>query len=183
MKQLEVQEVFSLDSYSVIKAQYGDSNYYVAGKHDITPYVKAVVEKTGTTIINKTVLELGLQLFFRHNPNKAVLSVKTFDLVLLDDKNTSAEYVIEMCIDLFNFSPKRATEVVNALNGSTHSYTVGTFTEEMCLTYCALIENGNAQVQQNLGFDYIPTTDKPESYEAGIATLETLIRRDYPNDI
>lgn len=183
MKQLEVQEVFSLESYSVIKAKYGESNYYIAGKHDITEYVKAVAHAQQVADINKAILERGLQLFFRNNPSKAVLNVKKFDLVLLDDKNTSAEYVIEMCMDLFSYSYEKALKVVTELNGPTHSHTVGSFTEEMCMTYCAMFENGNEQLKQNLGFDYVPSSDKPESYEAAIQTLETLIRRDYPNDI
>jgi ATP-dependent Clp protease adapter protein ClpS len=183
MKQLEVQEVFSLDSYSVIKAKYGESNYYVAGKHDITQYVQAVARSQEQQTVNKTVLELGLQLFFRHNPQQDVLSVPKFDLVLLDDKKTSAEFVMEMCMDLFHFSEERAIEAVTALNSEKHAYTVGTFSEEMCITYCAMFENANAQLSQNIGYDYVPSPLKPQSYEAALQTLETLIRRDYPNDI
>ncbi|AZU98289.1 protease adaptor protein [Salmonella phage SE_PL] len=183
MKQLEVQEVFSLDSYSVIKASYGESNYYIAGKHDITDYVNAVARGSQERNVNKNVLEEGLRLFFRHNPEKDVLNVPTFDLVLYDDPNTSAEYVMEMCMDLFHYNEEQAEAVVKALNGKEHCYAVGSFTEEMCITYASMFMNGNQQLNQNLGVDYIPNPIKPQSYEAAMATLENLIRRDYPNDI
>lgn len=184
MKQLEVQEVYSLDSYSVITASYGDNNYYIAGKHDITEYVKAAVDTLGgNKKINKKIIELGFDLFKRHNPNKVVLNVPQFDLMIYDDKNTHAEYVIEMCMDLFHYSKERANEVVKSLNGPEHSYWLGTFSEEMCITYGAMFENGNKQLDQNLGYDWVPSAYKPTSYEAAMQTLETLIRRDYPNDI
>ena len=183
MKQLEVQEVFSLDSYSVLSASYGNSNYYIAGKHDITEYVNATLDSLGLTVVDKKVLEIGFDLFKRHNPNKVVLNVKQFDLIIIDDKTTSAEYVIGMCIDLFHFSEERAMEVVNALNGPEHTYCVGSFSEEMCITYGAMFENGNSQLKQNLGYDWVPSAIKPTSYEAAMQTLETLIRRDYPSDL
>lgn len=183
MKQLEVQEVFSLDSYSVIKAAYGESKYYIAGKHDITDYVKAVVRHSIDGVVNKPVLEESLRLFFSHNPEKNILNVPMFDLVMLDDPNSSAEYVIEMCRDLFHFDEKRCMEVVHALNGKEHAYTIGSFTEEMCITYGAMFQNGNEQLGQNIGMDIVPSTIKPQSYEAALQTLENLIRRDYPSDI
>lgn len=183
MKQLEVQEVFSLDSYSVVKAKYGESNYYVAGKHDITQYVQAAAGYQNQTTVNKSVLELGLQLFFRHNPQQNILTVPRFDFIIIDDDKTSAEFVLEMCMDLFHYSEKQALEVIKALNGKEHAYIIGSFSEEMCITYCAMFENANKQLSQNLGFDYVLSTDKPQSYEAALQTLENLIRRDYPNDI
>lgn len=183
MKQLEVQEVFSLDSYSVIKAAYGDRKYYIAGTHDITEYVNEIVRQSGLEVVNKVVLELGLDLFKRRNPNKVVLNVAQFDLLLLDDKTTSAEYVREMVMDLFHFSPQKANEVVKELNSPAHSYKIGSFSEEMCITYCAMFDNGNQQLGQNIGYDWVPSANSPTSYEAALQTLETLIRRDYPNDI
>lgn len=184
MKQLEVQEVFSLDSYSVIVASYGESNYYIAGKHDITEYVKAAVDSIGdSTKVNKNVLERGFDLFKRHNPNKVVLTVPQFDFVLLDDPTTSAEYVVEMVRDLFHFNATQAIAVVEGLNGPERSFCVGTFSEEMCITYGSMIDNGNSQLKQNLGYDWVPSSNKPNSYEAAMQTLETLIRRDYPSDI
>jgi|SRR6478609_1254037 len=183
MKQLEVQEVFSLDSYSVIAASYGDSNYYIAGKHDITDYVKDAAESLDTKTVNKQVLQLAFDLFKRLHPNKVVLTVPQFDLVLLDDPTTSAEYVLEMCMDLFHFNERQAIAVVEGLNGPDHSFCVGTFSEEMCITYGAMFDNGNVQLKQNLGYDWVPSSNKPNSYEAAMQTLENLIRRDYPSDI
>lgn len=184
MKQLEVQDVFSLDSYSVISASYGDKNYYLAGKHDITEYVNDAVESLEASKVSKQVLQLAFDLFKRLNPNKVVLTVPMFDLVLLDDPTTSAEYVEEMVMDIFQFNQKQAIAVVESLNNPEHhSYCVGTFTEEMCITYGAMFDNGNSQLGQNLGYDWVPSSNSPNSYEAAMQTLETLIRRDYPSDI
>lgn len=184
MKQLEIQEVFSLDSYSVISASYGDKKYYIAGKHDITEYVNATLETLGTSVtLNKQVLQLGFDLFKRHHPNKVVLDVPKFDFIIIDDATTSAEYVMEMVMDLFHYSELQAMSAVNDLNGSEHTHTIGQFTEEMCITYGAMLDNGNSQLKQNLGYDWSPNPIKPTGYEAALETLEALIRRDYPNDI
>lgn len=184
MKQLEVQEVFSLDSYSVITASYGDSNYYIAGKHDITEYVKAAVASLGgPTKVSKQVLELGFDLFKRHNPNKVVLTVPQFDFIIHDDPTTRDDYVIELVMDLFHYTEDQAIAAVNELNGPTKTHFVGTFSEEMCITYGAMFENGNAQLKQNLGCDWVLNTNRQNSYEAAMQTLEALIRRDYPSDI
>lgn len=184
MKHLEVQEVFSLDSYSVITATYGESNYYIAGKHDITEYVKAAVDSLGgVSKVNKQILELGFDLFKRHNPNKVVLNVPQFDFIIHDDPTTSAAYVTELLMDLFHYTKEQVIEAVNELNGPTKSHFVGTFSEEMCITYGAMFENGNAQLNQNLGYDWVPNVNHQNSYEAAMQTLEKLIRRDYPSDI
>lgn len=183
MKQLEVQEVFSLDSYSVIAASYGNSNYYIAGKHDITDYVKDATESLDTKTVNKQVLQLAFDLFKRLHPNKVVLTVPQFDFIIHDDPTTRADYVMELVMDLFHYTEDQAIAVVNELNGPTKTHFVGTFSEEMCITYGAMFENGNAQLKQNLGCDWVPNVNRQNSYEAAMQTLEALIRRDYPSDI
>lgn len=175
------QQVFSLNQFSVVKAAYRDSVYYIAGSNDITQYVTRI--ESDHNLVDVQTLAAGLQKFLEENPEKNPLAVPTFDFVLLDDPKTSAEFVEFLCDDVFHMSDTQCTDVILALNGPTHSYHVGSFSFEMCHTFGSMIDNGNTQLEQNLKYDIIPVHASNKTYDAAIETLESLIRKDYPSDL
>lgn len=171
--------VFTVRSFSVVKAAYKDSVYYLAGGNDITDYIKPLEREFNKVDVN--ILEKGLAKFLRDHPEHNVLKVPMFDLVLYDDPKTSAQFVNLVCEDVFHFSPEKCEEVVYSLNTNGH-YVIGTYTDEMCITFGCMIANGNEQLKQNLGWDKVPSSSVSE-YRAAIFTLESLIRRDFPEDL
>lgn len=183
MKYSIEQQVFSLQQFSVVKAAYKNSVYYLAGGNDITPYINKL--QTEYNKVDKSVLELGLSLFLKEHPEKNILYVPMFDFVLLDDPTTSAEFVECLCTEVFHLSREEAGQAVQCLNSSAHgnSYKVGTFTDEMCITFGSMIDNGNIQLRQNLKYDKIPTKENGKTHTAALETLESLIRNDYPGDL
>ncbi|EOR9073901.1 hypothetical protein FOI42_RS02175 [Escherichia coli] len=181
MKHTIEQQVFSLQQFSVVKATYKDSVYYLAGGNDITPYITKL--QTEHTKVDNVVLENGLSEFLKEHPEKNLLSVPMFDFILLDDPTTSAEYVECVCNEVFHMDYDEAMDVIDALNSPKHSYNMGSFTDEMCITFASMIDNGNQQLRQNLKYDKIPTQDNGKDYDAALAKLELLIRKDYPGDL
>ena len=181
MKHTIEQQVFSLQQFSVVKATYKDSVYYLAGSNDITPYVTKL-QSEHSKVDNK-VLKAGLELFWKEHPEKNQLDVPKFHFILLDDPTTHAEYVECVCSEVFHMDQDQAWEVIEALNSSVHSYHVGTFTDEMCITFAAMIDNGNEQLRQNLKYDKVPCQANGKDYDSALEVLETLIRKDYPDDI
>lgn len=183
MKYSIEQQVFSLQQFSVVKASYKDSVYYLAGSNDITSYINKL--QTEYNKVDKLVLERGLSQFLKEHPEKNILSVPMYDFVLLDDPTTSAEFVECLCTEVFHLSPNEAWRAVTELNSSAHgnSFKVGTFTNEMCITFGSMIDNGNHQLKQNLKYDIIPTKENSKTHTAALETLESLIRKDYPGDL
>ena len=173
-------EVYKVRDFSVLKASYKNSVYYIAGKNDITSYVQRVQKISNSVNIQET-LKKSLDLFLREHPEKNVLNVPMYDFVLLDDPKTTANFVNHVCSDIFHYTEKQCEDVVNALN-STGVYRIDTFSSEMCDTFGAMIESGNEQINQNLGWDKVPVASTSH-YEASLSTLETLLRRDFPDDI
>ena len=181
MKHTIEQQVFSLQQFSVVKASYKNSVYYVAGFNDITDYVLKL-QPEHSKVDNK-VLSKSLALFLSEHPEKNKLAVPMFDFILLDDPQTSAEYVECVCSEVFHMSSDECLDVIHALNSKSAAYHVGTFTDEMCITFSAMIDNGNEQLRQNLKYDKIPVQGNGKDYDAALEALETLIRGDYPDDI
>lgn len=175
------QQVFLLNQFSVVKAAYKDSVYYLAGGNDITPYVKTITNDHDE--VDGLVLQRGLSLFLEEHPEKNLLEVPKYAFWVLDDPKTSADYVELLCVDVFHMTEEQATEVILALNGSRHSYKMGEFSYEMCQTFASMIENGNEQLEQNLRYDMIPVTSNGKSYDDALEKLEFLIRKDYPQDL
>ena len=66
MKHTIEQQVFSLQQFSVVKATYKDSVYYLAGSYNITPYVTKL-QSEHSKVDNK-VLNAGLELFLKEHP-------------------------------------------------------------------------------------------------------------------
>ena len=176
------QKVFSVCSYNVIQAAYKNSVYYLAGSNDITDYVKRI--ESDHSKVNETIIEKGLKRFLNDHPELNVLNVPMFDFYLLDDPTTSAQFVSLVCKDVFHYNEKQCEEVINALN-TVGEYRIGTYTDEMCITFACMVQNGNIQLKQNLGFDKIkvshPNSDLNQN-QAAILKLESLIRRDFPED-
>lgn len=181
MKHTIEQQVFSLQQFSVVKATYKDSVYYLAGSYNITPYVTKL-QSEHSKVDNK-VLNAGLELFLKEHPEKNLLAVPKFYFILLDDPTTSAEFVECVCSEVFHLNYSESIDVIEALNSPVHSYNMGTFTDEMCITFSAMIDNGNEQLRQNLKYDKIPVQGDGKDYDAALEALETLIRGDYPDDI
>lgn len=171
--------VFTVRSFSVVKAAYKDSVYYLAGGNDITDYIKKIEREFNK--VDAKVLEKGLLKFLSEHPEHNVLKVPMFDFVLYDDPKTSAQFVSLVCEDVFHYTPSQCDEVIFALNTKGH-YVIGTYTDEMCITFGCMIANGNEQLKQNLGYDKIPSTSVSD-YRQAIYTLEELIRRDFPEDL
>lgn len=181
MKNSIEQQVFSLQQFSVVKAAYKESVYYLAGGNDITSYINKL--QTEYNKVDKNILERGLSQFLKEHPEKNLLSVPMFDFVLLDDPHTSAEFVECLCNEVFHMDPMQSFEVVMALNSDAHAYHIGTFTDEMCITFGSMIDNGNIQLSQNLKYDKIPVKMDNKNHDAALTALETLIRKDYPEDL
>ncbi|AFA44427.1 hypothetical protein [Klebsiella phage phiKp_21] len=179
MKELVNQQVFSLKQFSVVKASYKDSVYYIAGDNDITPYVKNI--QSDHSKVDNSVLLNGLNKFLEEHPEKNKLQVPMFDFVLLDDNKTSAQFVAMICYEIFNMTEEEALDVINSCNSDAHMFKVGTYTDEMCITFAAMIDNANAQLKQYLKYDKIPALNE-RHYDAALETLENLIRQDYPED-
>lgn len=174
------QEMFSLHPFSVVKASYKDSVYYIAGSYDITRYVK--VYQNDHSKVDKKVLQVALDSYLRDYPECNLLDVPKFDFVLLDDPTTSAQFVYMYCTDVLRFSESRCEDVIDALN-TVGYYKVGTYTDEMAMTYGHLLEAGNEQLKQNLKWDKMEHLDSEKDAAAAMSTLENLIRRDYPADL
>jgi hypothetical protein len=181
MKHTIEQQVFSLQQFSVVKATYKDSVYYLAGSNNITPYVTKL-QSEHSKVDNK-VLNAGLEQFLKEHPEKNLLAVPKFDFILLDDPTTHAEFVECVCNEVFHMTNEEAWDVIEALNSPARSCHMGSFTDEMCITFAAMIDNGNEQLRQNLKYDKIPAQENGKDYDAALAVLETLIRSDYPDDI
>ena len=175
------QQVFSLNQFSVVKAAYKESVYYLAGGNDITKYVRNITNDHDA--VDSTVLQRGLNLFLEEHPEKNLLEVPMYSFWLLDDPKTAADFVELLCVDVFHMSDEQCTEVILSLNGSRHSYLVGNYTYEMCQTFASMIENGNIQLEQNLRYDMVPVQVNGKTYDDAIETLELLIRKDYPQDL
>lgn len=181
MKHTIEQQVFSLQQFSVVKATYKDSVYYLAGSNNITPYIMKLQSEHSK--VGNLELQVGLSEFLKDNPEKNLLSVPMFDFVLLDDPTTSAEFVECVCSEVFHMDYSQAWRVIEALNSPAHSYKMGTFTDEMCITFAYMIDNGNAQLRQNLKYDKIPAEQNGKNYDSAMLALEGLIRSDYPGDL
>lgn len=178
MKNEIQQELFALHPYDVVKATYKDSVYYIAGAYNISEYVPSDINEEN----EKVELQTSLDRFLRIHPECNILKVPKYDLVLLDDKFTSIQFVNMFCSDVLHFSEDRCFEVVEALN-SVGSYHVGTYSDEMAQTIGHLLEEANVQLKQNLGWDKIERDPTEENYNNSMVVLEKLIRRDYPADI
>lgn len=180
MKELVNQQVFSLKQFSVVKASYKDSVYYLAGGNDITRYVKNL--QSDHNKVDNSVLLSGLNNFLEEHPEKNKLQVPMYDFVLLDDDKTSAQFVAMLCYELFNMTEEQALAVIDACNSTNSMFRVGTYTDEMCITFSAMIDEANAQLKQYLKYDKIPVQNDRQ-YDAALETLENLIRQDYPEDM
>lgn len=180
MKPVVEQEVFTLHPFSVVKASYKDSVYYIAGAYDISSYVQSIQNEHEK--VDKKVLQRALNRFLKMNPDKNILNVPKYDFLLLDDATTSVQFVNMFCSDVLRFSNAKCREVVNELNDVGY-YKVGTYSDEMAMTLGHLLEAGNEQLKQNLGWDKVESNVSETNYDAAIDTLEKLIRRDYPADL
>lgn len=178
MKNEIQQELFALHPYDVVKATYKDSVYYIAGAYNISAYVPPDIKEGH----EKVELQASLDRFLRIHPECNELKVPKFDVVLLDDKFTSVQFVNMFCTDVLHFSPEECFDVVEALN-SVGTYHVGTYSDEMAQTIGHLLEEANIQLKQNLGWDKIERDPAEEHYKNSMVVLEKLIRRDYPADI
>lgn len=178
MKNEIQQELFALHPYDVVKATYKDSVYYIAGTYNISAYVTNDISEGN----EKVELQASLDRFLRTNPECNVLKVPKYDVVLLDDKFTSVQFVNMFCTDVLHFTPERCFEAVEALN-SVGSYHVGVYSDEMAQTIGHLLEEANLQLKQNLGWDKIERDQAEEHYNNSMIVLEKLIRRDYPADL
>lgn len=174
------QEMFSLHPFSVVKASYKNSVYYIAGAYDISMYVRSIQKEHA--LVDEKVLQRALNAFLDLNPECNLLDVPKFDFVLLDDPHTSAQFVAMFCMDVLRYDESKANEVINALN-TVGYFKVGTYSDEMAMTLGHLLEAGNIQLKQNLGWDKIQQLDSEKDAASAMNTLENLIRRDYPADL
>ena len=173
-----VREVFSLPAMDVVKASYKNSVYYIAGSSDITDYVATI--KSAFDVSEIDAIKHGLNAFLKEHPSTAILSVPTFNLVILNDARTPVEYVVGIVNDIFRKDIEESHDIANYIHYS-GSYVIGTYTYEIAHTFACMVETANMQMDQELEVDIIPVlkANSMDSFEV----LETLIRRDFPGDI
>ena len=173
-----VREVFSLPAMDVVKASYKDSVYYIAGSSDITEYVSII--KSSFKVDEVEAIKHGLAAYLRDHPASNQLQVKQFNLYILDNPTTSKDYVINIVTDLFRTSYEEAVGIAERIhyNGSC---VVGTYNFELAHTFACMIETANMQTGEELETDIIEVSNS--SSMDSLQVLETLIRRDFPNDL
>lgn len=181
MKHIE-QEVISLPKMDVVKASYKDSVYYIAGAYDITDYVKQSQREINTSDIDARAVQLGLERYLSEHPELNVLKVNKYDVLILDNPETTHDYVIHILNDIFHADITKSYELADQVH--THGFcNVGTFPSyELAHTFSCMVETMNDQIGENLKVDIVPHSQST-TRTAALEVLETLIRRDHPEDL